>query len=130
MFRRTLDLVEDCGLVFLHVFPYSERPGTPAARMPAVSKRVRRERAARLRARGAAALQAWLAGQAGREISTLIEGEGKGRSEHYAAVRFDGDAFARDANGGGCPAGSIVPMRVTGAADDTLLAGPAHGLPA
>ncbi len=130
MFRRTLDLVEDCGLVFLHVFPYSERPGTPAARMPAMPKRVRKERAGRLRARGAEALRRWLAGQAGRDIAVLVEGEGKGRSEHYAAVRFDGAAFAEDTNEAGCLAGSIVPMRVTGAADDVLLAGPAHGLPA
>ena len=120
MFRRTLDLVEECGLVFLHVFPYSERPGTPAVKMPAVPKPVRKERAARLRAAGAAALQSWLAGQTGREIAVLIEGEGKGRSEHYAAVRFDSAAFA-----GGCPDGGIVPMRVTGADADALVAGPA-----
>lgn len=120
MFQRSLDLVEDCGLVFLHVFPYSERPGTPAARMPAVPKPERKERAARLREAGAAALQRWLAGQTGREISVLIEGDGRGRSEHYAAVRFDGAAIADR-----CPAGGIVPMRVTGAAEGALLAGPA-----
>ena len=120
MFRRTLDLVGDCGLVFLHVFPYSERPGTPAAKMPSVPKPVRKDRAARLRARGADALRHWLATQTGREIAALIEGEGRGRSEHYAAVRFDGAAF-----GGGIPAGSIVPMRVTGADSDALLAAPA-----
>ncbi len=126
MFQRSLDLVGDCGLTFLHVFPYSERPGTPAARMPAVAKPVRRERAARLRAAGAAALQRWLAGQAGNEIAALIEGEGRGRSEHYAAVRFDSTAFA-----GGCAAGSVVPMRVTGADADALLAVPmAAGRPA
>ena len=120
MFQRSLDLVEDCGLVFLHVFPYSERPGTPAARMPAVPKPERKERAARLREAGAAALQRWLAGQTGRDISVLIEGDGRGRSEHYAAVRFDGAAIADR-----CPAGGIVPMRVTGAAEGALLAGPA-----
>ena len=126
MFQRSLDLVGDCGLVFLHVFPYSERPGTPAARMPAVAKPVRKERAARLRAAGAAALQRWLAGQAGHEIAALIEGDGRGRSEHYAAVRFDSTAFAGD-----CPAGSVVPMRVTGADADALLAVPmAAGRPA
>ncbi len=124
MFRRTLDLVGDCGLVFLHVFPYSERPGTPATRMPAVPKPARKERAARLRAAGAAALQRWLAGQGGNEIAVLIEGEGRGRSEHYAAVRFDSAAFAKDAIGGNCPAGSVVPMRVTGADQGTLLAAP------
>ena len=130
MFGRTMDLVEECGLVFLHVFPYSERPGTPAAKMPAAPKPVRKQRAARLRERGAAALRRWLGGQAGRGIAALIESEGRGRSEHYAAVRFDSAAFATDANGGGCEAGSIVPMQVTGAAEDALLAGPAQGLPA
>ena len=119
MFQRSLDLVEDCGLVFLHVFPYSERPGTPAARMPAVPKPVRKERAARLRAAGAAALHRWLAGQTGQEIAVLIEGEGRGRSEHYAAVRFDSSNFE-----GGCPAGSVVPMRVIGSDEDALIAGP------
>ena len=119
MFGRTLDLVDECGLVFLHVFPYSERPGTPAARMPAVPRPVRKERAARLRERGATALRRWLAGQAGREIATLIEGEGRGRSEHYAAVRFDTAAF-----GGNCPAGSVVPMRVAAAEEDRLRAIP------
>ena len=127
-FRRTLDLVGDCGLVFLHVFPYSERPGTPAAKMPTVPGAVRKDRAARLRAQGAAALHAWLAGQAGREIAVLIEGAGRGRSEHYAAVRFDNAEFADT-----CPAGSIVPMRVTGADADALHAVPvtaARGLTA
>ena len=119
MFQRSLDLIEDCGLVFLHVFPYSERPGTPAARMPAVPKPVRKERAARLRAAGAAALHRWLAGQTGQEIAVLIEGEGRGRSEHYAAVRFDSSNFE-----GGCPAGSVVPMRVIGSDEDALIAGP------
>ena len=125
MFQRSLDLVEDCGLVFLHVFPYSERPGTPAAKMPAVPKPVRKERAARLRAAGAAALHRWLAGQTGQEIAVLIEGEGRGRSEHYAAVRFDSSNFE-----GGCPAGSVVPMRVIGSDEDALIAGPAGAMAA
>ena len=128
MFERTLDLIDACGLVFLHVFPYSERPGTPAARMPAVPKPVRRERAARLRARGAAALRHWLAGQKGRDIGVLIEGDGRGRSEHYAAVRFESSAFARGP--AGLPVGSIVPMRVTGAGDDALTAGPVPAMAA
>ena len=125
MFQRSLDLIEDCGLVFLHVFPYSERPGTPAAKMPAVPKPVRKERAARLRAAGAAALHRWLAGQTGQEIAVLIEGEGRGRSEHYAAVRFDSSNFE-----GGCPAGSVVPMRVIGSDEDALIAGPAGAMAA
>ena len=67
MFRRSLDLVAECGLAFLHVFPYSARPGTPAARMPQVAAAVVRERAARLRAAGAAALAAELAARVGRD---------------------------------------------------------------
>src|SRR5206468_292535 len=63
MFRRSLDLVEECGIAFLHVFPYSPRPGTPASRMPAVDPGIVRERAARLRAAGEAALAADLAGR-------------------------------------------------------------------
>ena len=126
MFRRTLDLVEDCRPRLPSTsFPIRSGRARPAAKMPAVPKPVRRERAARLRDRGGEAQHGWLAGQTGRDIAVLIESDGKGRSEHYAAVRFDGDALPVV-----CPAGSIVPMRVTGAAEDALLAGPAPGLPA
>ena len=65
MFARSLDLVEECGLTFLHVFPYSPRPGTPAARMPQVAGDVIKERAKRLRAAGEAALQRRLASEVG-----------------------------------------------------------------
>src|SRR5205807_731856 len=65
MFRRSLDLIEACGLVHLHVFPFSPRPGTPAARMPQVARTVVKERAGRLRERGAAALARHLAGEVG-----------------------------------------------------------------
>src|SRR5439155_11790729 len=67
MFRRSLDLVAECGIAFLHVFPYSARPGTPAARMPPLDPALVRERAARLRQAGAAALGAELAGRIGSE---------------------------------------------------------------
>ena len=65
MFARSLDLVEECGLTFLHVFPYSPRPGTPAARMPQVNGNAIKERARRLRATGEAALQQRLASEIG-----------------------------------------------------------------
>jgi threonylcarbamoyladenosine tRNA methylthiotransferase MtaB len=90
MFRHSLDIVEECGIAFLHVFPYSPRPGTPAARMPQLDPAVVRERAARLRAAGAAALQTELSARIGHDSDVLIEGTGRGRADCYAAVRCDG----------------------------------------
>ena len=89
-FAETLSLVEEAGLTWLHVFPYSERPGTPAARMPQVAKALRKERAERLRAAGAAAEARWLASQVGRAATVLIEEPGLGRSEHFAPVALEG----------------------------------------
>jgi threonylcarbamoyladenosine tRNA methylthiotransferase MtaB len=86
MFANTLALVEECGLAYLHVFPYSARTGTPAAKMPQIPVPVRRERAARLRAAGDAALARFLAGQVGREVAALVEQPGRGRTEHYAPI--------------------------------------------
>jgi threonylcarbamoyladenosine tRNA methylthiotransferase MtaB len=88
MFRRSLDLVAECGLAFVHVFPYSPRPGTPAARMPHLPDPVVRERAARLRAVGEGALAGELASRLGSETDVLIERSGQGRAEFYAAVGF------------------------------------------
>ena len=92
MFENSLSLVEDCGLTHLHVFPYSERPGTPAARMPQVPVQTRKERAARLRAAGERRLAAYLDGRAGRRIRVLAETPRAGRCEHYARVTLDADA--------------------------------------
>jgi threonylcarbamoyladenosine tRNA methylthiotransferase MtaB len=92
MFAETLALVEACGLAFLHVFPYSPRTGTPAARMPQIPAAERRARAARLRGAGAAALARFLGGQVGRTAAVLVEEPGRGRSEHFAAVRLEGAA--------------------------------------
>ena len=89
MFENTLRTVDECGLTFLHVFPYSERPGTPAARMPAVPVPVRKERAARLREAGEQAIAHYLSGQVGREATVLMEQEAMGRTEHFAPVSFD-----------------------------------------
>ena len=89
MFDNTLTLVDDCGLVFLHVFPYSERPGTPAARMPLVPVPVRRERAARLRAAGTARLENFLDQQIGKTANMLVEDGTVGRTEHFAQVTLD-----------------------------------------
>ena len=87
-FVRSLDLVEACGLTHLHVFPYSARPGTPAARMPPVAPDVIRERAARLRAAGAAALARHLDGEVGRTHRVLAERGGTGRTEGFTPVRL------------------------------------------
>ena len=92
MFRRTLDLVDEAGLTFLHVFPYSSRPGTPATRMPQVSGEVRRERAARLRAIGLERVRAFLENQIGGSAQVLVERPNFGRSEHYAPVHLVSEA--------------------------------------
>ena len=89
MFGRSLALVGECAIAFLHVFPYSPRPGTPAARMPQVDPAVVRERAARLRAAGGAGLAAELAARVGGESEVLVERPGIGRAAFYAAVAVD-----------------------------------------
>ncbi|MCB4801869.1 threonylcarbamoyladenosine tRNA methylthiotransferase MtaB [Methylobacterium brachiatum] len=93
-FARSLDLVAECGLTHLHVFPYSPRPGTPAARMPPVAPDAIRDRAARLRAAGAAALRRHLNGQVGRTLTVLAERGGTGRSADFTPVRLAGEAEA------------------------------------
>jgi threonylcarbamoyladenosine tRNA methylthiotransferase MtaB len=111
MFANTLSLVEDAALDYLHVFPYSARSGTPAARMPQVPGNVVHARAAHLREAGAAALQRSLASRIGTTAAVLVEGAGFGHSEHYAPVRFTG----------GIARGDIARLRITGAAADALL---------
>jgi threonylcarbamoyladenosine tRNA methylthiotransferase MtaB len=86
-----VDLVAECDLTFLHVFPYSPRPGTPAARMPQVSGDVIRERARRLRATGEAALQKRLVSERGQTRQVLIESATQGRTEHFLPVAISGE---------------------------------------
>jgi threonylcarbamoyladenosine tRNA methylthiotransferase MtaB len=88
MFQRSLDLVDECGLVYLHVFPFSPRPGTPAARMPQVERTVIKERARRLRERGALALRRHLDLEIGATRRVLAESADAGRTEHFTAVKF------------------------------------------
>jgi threonylcarbamoyladenosine tRNA methylthiotransferase MtaB len=90
MFRRSLDLVDECGLTQLHVFPFSARPGTPAARMPQVAREVVKERARRLRERGTHALRRRLDREIGTRRSVLTESGKMGRTEHFLPVRLDG----------------------------------------
>ena len=105
MFDNSLRLVADCDLTFLHVFPYSARKGTPAARMPAVRGPVIKQRAALLRAAGDKALSRHLAAQAGVSHRILTEGPRMGRTEQFAEVTFSTDQ----------PEGQIVTARITGA---------------
>ena len=115
MFGRSLDLVAECGLTSLHVFPYSPRPGTPAARMPAVLPEIARERAARLREAGAAAFRRYLDGEVGGRRRVLVERGGGGRTEAFAPVRLDRPVSP----------GEIIPVRVTGHDGRQLTASPA-----
>jgi threonylcarbamoyladenosine tRNA methylthiotransferase MtaB len=88
MFARSLDLVDECTLTHLHVFPFSPRPGTPAARMPQLRGDVVRERARRLRDKGEAALRRHLDGEIGARRQVLTEAGNVGRTEHYTPVRL------------------------------------------
>jgi threonylcarbamoyladenosine tRNA methylthiotransferase MtaB len=91
MFARSQELVEACDLTFLHVFPYSPRPGTPAARMPQVAGGVIRYRAKRLRAMGDVALRRRLASEIGSTRQVLIESDRQGRTEHFVPVAISGE---------------------------------------
>jgi threonylcarbamoyladenosine tRNA methylthiotransferase MtaB len=104
-------LVEECGLTYLHVFPFSPRPGTPAARMPQLDRGLVKERAARLRSRGAAALARHLASEAGAVRQILVEQDGAGRTEHFTPATIDGGRT-----------GEIVAARVIGHTPRALVA--------
>jgi threonylcarbamoyladenosine tRNA methylthiotransferase MtaB len=112
MFDNSLRLVEECGLTWLHVFPFSPRPGTPAARMPQIDPAAARERAARLRAAGAERVTAHLAAMQGRNVRLLMERPGLGRTEGFAQTRLPGAHRP----------GTVVPARITGTAGELLLA--------
>jgi threonylcarbamoyladenosine tRNA methylthiotransferase MtaB len=91
MFARSRDLVDECGLTHLHVFPFSPRPGTPAARMPQVRGDVIKERARRLRVAGEAALHRHLDREVGSTRNILTERGNTGRTEQFTQVRFSSD---------------------------------------
>ena len=111
MFENSVALVAECDLTFLHVFPFSPRKGTPAARMPQVHGPDIKDRAARLRAVGDAALQRHLAAQVGREHVVLVEGPRLGRTEQFTEVSFASDQ----------PEGQILRARISGMAGGRLL---------
>lgn len=114
MFQQSLALVDEVGLTHLHVFPFSARPGTPAARMPRVPGDVVKERAARLRAKGETAMADFLASRVGGEVSVLVESAAEGFCAHYLPVRLT--APAAD--------GAIVRARVVGVDGGKLNAEP------
>jgi threonylcarbamoyladenosine tRNA methylthiotransferase MtaB len=103
-FENTLAFVEAAGLAYLHVFPYSPRPGTPAARMPPVARDVVKDRAARLRAAGDAALRRHLDRQVGRPTEALVEREGRARAADFTEIAFEGEASV----------GALVALTITG----------------
>ena len=88
MFQNSLDLVDECGLTHLHVFPFSPRPGTPAARMPQLPGDIVKDRARRLRERGALALRRHLDGEVGATRRVLTESNEIGRTEQFTPVRI------------------------------------------
>lgn len=103
MFAQTLALVDDCGLTHLHVFPFSPRPGTPAALMPQVARDIAKARAARLRDAGEAALLRHLDAQHGKTLQFLTERGGAARAADFTLARTPGVA-----------AGQVIAARVTG----------------
>lgn len=111
-FQNSLALVRDCGLTWLHVFPYSPRPGTPAARMPQVDGRATKERAARLRALGEEQVTQHLNAQVGRDHAVLMESPTMGRTEQFSEVAFDNPR----------PEGKILSVHITGTGDGQLIA--------
>ena len=112
MFQATLNIVDDCGLTYLHVFPYSPRPGTPAARMPQVERALIKARALRLRNKGDAALRQHLARQVGGTVDVLLERGDIGRTPDFSEVRLNRSATA----------GDTVRARITGFEGRQLLA--------
>ena len=110
MFENSRRIIDECGLTFLHVFPFSPRPGTPAARMPHLDKAVVKERAALLRNKGPERLAAFLTTQVGSTQEVLVETPQTGRTPHFALARFSQQMTP----------GAIVRTRVTAASGDGL----------
>jgi threonylcarbamoyladenosine tRNA methylthiotransferase MtaB len=114
MAASTLKLVEDCGLTWLHIFPFSARKGTPAARMPKVHGDTIKARAAALRQAGTAAVELLLDGMQNQDFDILMETETEGRHANYAPVILEQPATA----------GTIQRVRITGRQAQKLIASP------
>jgi threonylcarbamoyladenosine tRNA methylthiotransferase MtaB len=117
MFDNTLRLVDECGLTWLHVFPYSARAGTPAAKMPPVPMAERRARAAKLRKLGEAAVIRHLDSLVGTNLEVLVEQNGLGRTPTFAEVNLP---FAADT-------GSVITVRCSVRDGNRLVAQPSMG---
>lgn len=113
MFENTFRVVEEADLTYLHVFPYSEREGTPAAKMPQVHKPLRKERAGRLREIGEKKEAALYQSEVGKQRKIIIEKNQKGRTEHFIPVHFEGDV----------PEGALKDVKITSYQD-----GQVHGI--
>ncbi len=111
MFENTLRIVEECDITYLHVFPYSEREGTPAARMPAVDVPIRKQRAAKLRALGQQQIESLLQRNIGKTLDVLVEKGGIARASNFMPVIIDGDA----------PIGSLISVKTIGVNDGRML---------
>jgi threonylcarbamoyladenosine tRNA methylthiotransferase MtaB len=115
MFARSLDLVDECGLTYLHVFPFSARPGTPAARMPGVDPAIVKARAQALRQQGEAALRRHLEAEIGAQRRVLTEAGNNGRTEQFTKVRLAGAVAP----------GLMLDLTIAGHDGRALLAAPA-----
>jgi threonylcarbamoyladenosine tRNA methylthiotransferase MtaB len=113
MFDNSLKLVDDAGLSRLHVFPYSPRPGTPAAKMPQLPRAIVKDRAARLRQKGEAALQSRLDGMKGSRHMVLAERGGIGRTPCFTPVEIGAVAY-----------GTFLPVAITGRQGEHLTGTP------
>jgi threonylcarbamoyladenosine tRNA methylthiotransferase MtaB len=109
-FADSLSLVDEMDLAFLHVFPYSPRPQTPAARMPQLDKALIKARAAALRQKGQAALARYLDSQIGTTQTVLLEREGRGRLNSFAEIQVNGGE-----------AGALIEAQITARADRHLV---------
>lgn len=118
MFKNTLNIVEECDISYLHVFPYSARRGTPAARMPQVPKEIIKMRASILREVGKRRLHQFLQMQLDRSVNVLVERNFKGHTDHFASVQLEGHHL--DNNW----IGKIIPAKITGVASNKLKAIP------
>ena len=115
MFLNSVKLIEEAGTTFTHIFPYSKRDGTPAAKMPQINGTIIKERAKILREAGASELQKFLKTQVGKNVSVIVEKDGVGKSENFLDVKIAGE-------GEKLKAGEIFEVKVVGVEVNSLVA--------
>lgn len=118
MFQNSLALVQECNITYLHVFPYSIRAGTPAARMPQVNKAVIKERAKQLRVLGEQQLQSFLKSRVGLTETILVESSKRGRTNHFAPVEL----LRREEESATLEIGTLIPAKIDGVSGEALIA--------